>query len=81
MLNQFSRSELVMGKAGVKQLKQKKIAVFGIGGVGGFVVEALARSGVGAFCLIDHDTCLLYTSIKRANRRSAAACRFVYGNH
>ena len=48
MLNQFSRSELLMGKAGVKQLKQKKIAVFGIGGVGGFVVEALARSGVGA---------------------------------
>ena len=42
MLNQFSRSELLMGKAGVKQLKQKKIAVFGIGGVGGFVVEALA---------------------------------------
>ena len=73
MLNQFSRSELLMGKAGVKQLKQKKIAVFGIGGVGGFVVEALARSGVGAFCLIDHDT----ISLTNLNRQIIATMQTV----
>ena len=64
MLNQFSRSELLMGKAGVKQLKQKKIAVFGIGGVGGYVCEALVRSGVEAFDLIDDDKVCL-TNLNR----------------
>ena len=73
MLNQFSRSELLMGKAGVTQLKQKKIAVFGIGGVGGFAVEALARSGVGAFCLIDHDT----ISLTNLNRQIIATMQTV----
>ena len=64
MLNQFSRSELLMGKAGVTQLKQKKIAVFGIGGVGGYVCEALVRSGIGAFDLIDDDKVCL-TNLNR----------------
>ena len=73
MLNQFSRSELLMGKAGVTQLKQKKIAVFGIGGVGGFAVEALARGGVGAFCLIDHDT----ISLTNLNRQIIATMQTV----
>lgn len=55
MLNQFSRSELLFGKEGMAQLKDAKVAVFGVGGVGGFTVEALARSGVGSFVLVDDD--------------------------
>ena len=52
---QFSRTALLIGKAGVEKLKKARVAVFGIGGVGGYVVEALARSGVGALDLIDND--------------------------
>ncbi len=52
---QFSRTELLLGKEGVEKLKRARVAVFGIGGVGGYVVEALARSGVGALDLIDKD--------------------------
>ena len=53
---QFSRTELLIGKASVEKLKKSRVAVFGIGGVGGYVVEALARSGVGAIDLVDNDT-------------------------
>ena len=52
---QFSRTELLLGKEGVEKLKRARVAVFGVGGVGGYVVEALARSGVGALDLIDKD--------------------------
>ena len=55
MLNQFSRTELLIGKNGVDCLKGAKVAVFGIGGVGSFVVEGLARAGVGNFILVDDD--------------------------
>lgn len=55
MLNQFSRTEQLIGKAGVKVLAASRVAVFGIGGVGGYVAEALARSGVGALDLFDDD--------------------------
>lgn len=55
MLDQFSRTELLLGKAAVEHLSECHVAVFGIGGVGGYVCEALARSGVGAFDLIDND--------------------------
>ena len=55
MLNQFSRSELVFGKDAMERLKNARVAVFGIGGVGGYTVEALARPGVGALDLIDDD--------------------------
>jgi tRNA A37 threonylcarbamoyladenosine dehydratase len=55
MLNQFSRTELLYGKEKMKKLEDARVAVFGIGGVGGYVVEALARSGVGQFDLIDDD--------------------------
>ena len=55
MLNQFSRSELVFGKDAMERLKNARVAVFGIGGVGGYTVEALARSGVGALDLVDDD--------------------------
>ena len=49
MLTQFSRTELLLGKEGVKRLADARVAVFGIGGVGGYVCEALVRSGVNAF--------------------------------
>ena len=49
MLNQFSRTELMLGSNAMKKLSESRVAVFGIGGVGGYVVEALVRSGVGAF--------------------------------
>lgn len=59
MENQFSRTELLFGKEKVERLKNARVAVFGIGGVGGHVVEALARSGVGSLDLIDNDTVAL----------------------
>ena len=56
MLNPFSRLELMLGEEAVAKLKASRVAVFGVGGVGGYVVEALARSGVGTLDLIDDDT-------------------------
>ncbi len=64
MLNQLSRTELLIGRDAVETLKQSHVAVFGIGGVGGYVVEALARSGIGAIDLIDNDKVCL-TNINR----------------
>ena len=55
MLTQFSRTELLLGKEAMEKLSRSRIAVFGIGGVGGYVCEALVRSGVGAFDLVDDD--------------------------
>lgn len=63
-LNQFSRTELLIGKEGIKKLKDTKVAVFGIGGVGSFVVEGLVRAGVGKFVLIDDDKICL-TNLNR----------------
>ena len=59
MVNQFSRTELLIGKEGLNKLKNARVAVFGLGGVGGHAVEALVRSGVGAIDLIDNDTVAL----------------------
>ncbi len=56
MSERFSRTEILLGKSAVEHLSECRVAVFGIGGVGGYVCEALARSGVGAFDLIDNDT-------------------------
>lgn len=64
MLNQFSRSELLLGENSMKRLSEAKVAIFGIGGVGGYVAEALARTGVGSFVLIDDDKVCL-TNINR----------------
>ena len=64
MLNQFSRTELLLGKDAMERLKNARVAVFGIGGVGGYTVEALARSGVGALDLIDDDRVCI-TNINR----------------
>lgn len=64
MLNQFSRTELLFGKEGMDRLYGSRVAIFGIGGVGGYTAEALARSGVGALDLIDDDRVCL-TNINR----------------
>lgn len=64
MLNQFSRTELLLGKDAMEKLKNARVAVFGIGGVGGYVVEALVRSGVGTFDLVDDDKVCL-TNLNR----------------
>lgn len=64
MLNQFSRTQLLLGSDNMDRLADAKVAVFGIGGVGGYVVEALARSGVGSFVLVDDDKVCL-TNINR----------------
>ncbi len=55
MPDQFSRTRLLLGHEGIDRLRNARVAVFGVGGVGGYAVEALARSGVGAIDLIDND--------------------------
>lgn len=69
MVNEFSRTELLVGEEGMEKLKNAKVAVFGVGGVGGYVVEALARSGIGTLELIDNDK----VSITNINRQIIAA--------
>lgn len=64
MLNQFSRTELLLGKEAMDTLQHSRVAVFGVGGVGGYAVEALIRSGVGAIDLIDDDKVCL-TNLNR----------------
>lgn len=64
MLNQFSRTQLLFGAEGMERLYQARVAVFGIGGVGGYTVEALARSGIGTLDLIDDDRVCL-TNLNR----------------
>lgn len=64
MLNQFSRTQLLIGEAAINKLQKSRVAVFGIGGVGGYVCEALVRSGVGAFDLVDDDKVCL-TNLNR----------------
>ena len=64
MLNQFSRTELLLGKEALDKLAGSRVAVFGIGGVGGYVCEALVRSGVGEFDLVDDDKVCL-TNLNR----------------
>ena len=64
MLNQFSRTQLLFGPESMERLARSRVAVFGIGGVGGYAVEALARSGIGALDLIDDDKVCL-TNLNR----------------
>ena len=68
MQNPFSRTELLLGKNAMEKLKNSRVAVFGVGGVGGYAVEALARSGVGELDLIDNDT----VSVTNINRQIIA---------
>lgn len=56
MINEFSRTELLLGAEGISRLKNSSVAVFGVGGVGSYTAEALARSGIGNITLIDNDT-------------------------
>lgn len=65
MEDQFSRTRLLLGDAGLEKLARARVAVFGLGGVGGYAVEALARGGVGALDLIDHDQ----VSVSNLNRQ------------
>ncbi len=67
-MNQFARTELLYGSQGIERLQNSRVAIFGIGGVGGYVAEALARSGVGTLDLIDHDT----VSLTNLNRQIIA---------
>lgn len=68
MSNQFSRTELLLGKDALEKLKNSRVAVFGVGGVGGYTVEALVRSGIGAIDIIDNDT----VSLSNINRQIIA---------
>lgn len=73
MINQFSRTELLIGEEAIQKLQNSRVAVFGIGGVGGYVVEALARSGIGAIDLIDNDT----VSLSNINRQLVATLQTI----
>ena len=64
MLNQFSRTELLIKEDGIQKLQKAKVAIFGIGGVGSFAVEGLVRSGIGNFILVDDDKICL-TNLNR----------------
>lgn len=68
MLDEFSRSRLLLGSGGMDHLRECRVAVFGVGGVGGFCVEALARTGIGSFVLVDNDT----VSLTNLNRQIIA---------
>lgn len=70
MIHEFSRTELLLGKEGMERLYSARVAIFGIGGVGGHCVEALARSGIGEFDLIDNDD----VSLTNLNRQLVATC-------
>ena len=72
MLNQFSRTQLLLGAEGMERLFHARVAVFGIGGVGGYAAEALARSGVGTLDLDDDRVCLT-----NVNRQLLATCKTV----
>ena len=67
-MNPYSRTEFLLGKPAMEKLRKSRVAVFGLGGVGGYAVEALARSGIGALDLIDHDT----VSLTNLNRQILA---------
>lgn len=69
MENQFSRSNALLGEVNMEKLKRARVAIFGVGGVGGYAIEALARSGIGEFLLVDKDT----ISITNINRQIIAS--------
>ena len=71
MLDQFSRTELLIGKENVEKLANAKVAIFGVGGVGSFVVEGLARAGIGNFVLVDKDV----ISLTNLNRQIIATTK------
>lgn len=68
MLDQFSRTELIIGKESIEKLRNAKVAIFGLGGVGSFALEGLARAGIGNFILVDND----YVELTNLNRQILA---------
>lgn len=76
MLNQFSRTELLIGEEGIKKLQSAKVAIFGLGGVGSFVLEGLVRAGIKQFVLIDNDK----VDITNLNRQLIATRKTVGKN-
>lgn len=72
-MEKFSRTELLIGKSAVEKLAKSRVAVFGVGGVGGYVVEALVRSGIGTLDLVDNDD----VSISNINRQIIATTKTV----
>lgn len=68
MENEFTRTEMLFGSSAIETLKHSHVAVFGVGGVGSYVVEVLARSGVGELTLVDNDE----VSISNLNRQLVA---------
>lgn len=68
MQEQFVRSALLLGEENINRLQQSKVAIFGVGGVGGFTAEALARAGIGSFLLVDNDR----VSVSNINRQIIA---------
>ncbi len=73
MLEQFARTELLIGKEKIEKLQNSKVAIFGIGGVGSYVVEGLARAGIGNFILIDKDI----VSVTNINRQIIATTKTI----
>ena len=73
MTNKFIRTELLLGNAAMNTLKSSSVAVFGIGGVGSFAVEALARAGVGHLILVDHD----FVDVTNINRQIHATTKTI----
>lgn len=69
----FSRTELLIGKENIKKLQNSKVAIFGIGGVGSYVVEGLVRAGIGSFILVDNDE----VSISNLNRQIIATTKTI----
>lgn len=72
-MEKFIRTKMLLGEESMEKLKNAKVAVFGVGGVGGYVAEALARSGIGAFVLVDKDT----VSLSNINRQIIATLKTV----
>ena len=75
-MNQFSRSELVFGKARQEKLKNARVILFGLGGVGGYTLEALARAGVGTIHIVDNDS-VNVTNICFTSPHNSIAKRFL----
>ena len=73
MSEQFLRTEMLIGKDGIEKLRNSKVAIFGIGGVGSYVVESLARTGVGSFVLVDNDE----VAISNINRQIIATTKTI----
>lgn len=76
MINQFSRTELIIGKNNIERINKSKVVLFGLGGVGSYVLEGLARAGVGHFILVDDDT----VSVTNINRQIIATTKTIGEN-